>query len=185
MAGSSWTMPGISDEQRAQVEEELRRRAVLRRPRERLEMVKAAALGHGLDAIVRWSGRSARTVQFWLDRFAVGGVSGLADAPRAGRPARADAAYLAALERAVETSPRELGFAFDVWTSARLSAYLADTTGVRIAPGWLRALLGRRGFVSGRPKHTLKHLQDPAEVAACKAELAAAGGKGGRRAGPV
>ena len=178
-------MPGISDEQRAQVEEELRGRAVLPRTCERLEMVKAAALGPELEAIVRWSGRSARTVRFWLDRVAVGGVSGLADAPRTGRPARADAAYLAALERAVETPPRELGFAFDVWTSARLSAYLADTTGVRIAPGWLRALLGRRDFVSGRPKHTLKHLQDPDEVAACKAELAAAGGKSGRRAGPV
>jgi transposase len=185
MTASSWTMPEISDEQRAQVEEKLRRRDVLPRTRERLEMVKAAALGHELDAIVRWSGRSPRTVRFWLDRFAVDGVSGLADAPRTGRPARADAAYLAALEQAVQTPPRELGFAFDVWTSPRLSAYLADTTGVRIAPGWLRALLGRRDFVSGRPKHTLKHLQDAAEVAACKAELAAAGEKGGRRAGPV
>jgi hypothetical protein len=56
---------------------------------------------------------------------------------------------------------------------------------VRIAPGWLRALLGRRGFVSGRPKHTLKHLQDAAEVAACKAELEAAGEKGRGRARPV
>jgi transposase len=185
MTASSWTMPEISDEQRAQVEEKLHRRDVLPRTRERLEMVKAAALGHELDAIVRWSGRSPGTVRFWLDRFAVDGVSGLADAPRTGRPARADAAYLEALERAAETPPRELGFAFDVWTSARLSAYLEDSTGVRIAPGWLRALLGRRDFVSGRPKHTLKHLQDAAEVAACKTELAAAGGKGGRRAGPV
>jgi transposase len=185
MTASSWTKPEISGEQRSKVEEELRRRDVPPRTRERLEMVKAAALGHELDAIVRWSGRSPRTVRFWLDRFAVNGVPGLADAPRAGRPARADAAYLEALERAVETSPRELGFAFDVWTSPRLSAYLADTTGVRIAPGWLRALLGRRDFVSGRPKHTLKHLQDAAEVAACKAELAAAGGEGGRRAGSV
>ena len=72
-----------------------------------------------------------------------------------------------------------------MWTSARLSAYLADRTGVRMAPGWLRVLLARRGFVCGRPKHTLKHLQDAAEVAACRAELAAAGGKGGGRAGPV
>jgi transposase len=178
MTASSWTGPEISEEQRAQVAEELRRRAVLPRTRERLEMVKAAALGHELDAIVRWSGRSARTIRFWLDRFAVAGVAGLADAPRTGRPARADAAYLAALEQAVETPPRELGFAFDVWTSARLSAYLADTTGVRIAPGWLRALLSRRDFVSGRPKHTLRHLQDPDEVAACKAELEAVGGEG-------
>jgi transposase len=185
MTASSWTMPEISDEQRAEVEEKLRGRDLLPRTRERLEMVKAAGLGHALDEIVRWSGRSPRTVRFWLDRFAAVGAAGLADAPRAGRPARADAEYLAALERAVETPPRELGLGFDVWTSPRLSTYLVETIGVRIAPGWLRALLSRRDFVSGRPKHTLKHLQDADEVAACKAELEAVGGKGGRRAGPV
>jgi transposase len=185
MAGSSWAMPKISDQQRGQVEEELRRRDLLPRTRERLEMVKAAGLGQELDAIVRWSGRSVRTVRFWLDRFVAVGVAGLADAPRAGRPARADAGYLAALERAVETPPRALGLGFDVWTSPRLSTYLVEATGVRIAPGWLRALLSRRDFVSGRPKHTLKHLQDPDKVAACKAELEAAGGKGRGGARPV
>ena len=86
---------------------------------------------------------------------------------------------------AVETPPRELGLLFDVWTSPRLSAYLAETTGVHIAPGWLRALLSRREFACGRPKHTLHHLQDTAEVTACKAELAEVGGKGGRRTGSV
>jgi hypothetical protein len=55
-----------------------------------------------------------------------------------------------------------------------LSAYLAETTGVRIAPGWLRVLLAQQDVVCGRPKHSLKHLQDPAEVATCQAELAAA-----------
>ena len=62
---------------------------------------------------------------------------------------KADAAYLAALERTVETSPLTLGLPFDVWTSPRLSAYLAETTGVRIAPGWVRALLARQRFRSG------------------------------------
>lgn len=122
MPALSWTVPEISDEQRAKVEEKLRGRGLLPRTRERLEMVKAAALGHEMDAIVRWSGRSPRTIRFWLERFVAFGVSGLADAPRAGRPARADASYLAALERAVETRPRDLGLAFDVWTSPRLSA---------------------------------------------------------------
>jgi transposase len=185
MAASSWAMPEISDEERGRVEKALRRRDLSPRVRERLEMVKAVALGREMTELVRWSGRSARTIRFWLDRFVAVGVSGLADGPRPGRPARADAAYLDALERTVETPPRALGFPFDVWTSPRLSAYLAETTGVRIAPGWLRALLARRDFVSGRPKHTLKHVQDAAEVAACKAELTEAGEKGGRRAGPV
>jgi transposase len=178
-------MLAISDEQRDQVEEQLRRRDLAPRVRERLEMVKAAGLGRDLTEIAQWSGRSARTIRFWLNRFVAVGATGLADAPRAGRPARADAAYLAALERAVETPPRELGLLFDVWTSPRLSAYLAETTGVRIAPGWLRALLSRRDFACGRPKHTLKHLQDAAEVDACKAELAEVGGKGGRRTGSI
>ena len=113
LAVSSCTMPGVSDEERGRVEEELRRRDLPPQTRARPEMVKAAALGQPL------------------------------------------------------------------------SAYLAETTGVPSAPEWLRALLSRRDFACGRPKHTLKHLQDAAEVDACKAERAEAGGKRGRRTGSV
>lgn len=166
--------------QRRAVEAALRRRDLAPRVRERLEMVKAAALGQELAAIAAWSGRTERTVRRWLRRFAVGGVAALADAPRPGRPPVADAAYLRALETTVETPPPALKLPFDVWTSARLSAYLAEQTGVRLAPGWLRALLARRRFACGRPKHTLGHLQNPDEVAACETHLAEVGGKGGR-----
>jgi transposase len=170
----------IGPEQRAEVDQWLRRRALPPRLRERLEMVKAAALGQELPRMAQWSGRTERTVRRWLRRFATGGVAALSDAPRAGRPAVADAAYRQAADAALATPPRALGLPFDVWTSARLSAYLAETTGVRIAPGWLRALLGRWDYVCGRPKHTLKHLQDPVAVAACAEELAAAACKSGR-----
>lgn len=166
-------------EARSAVEAALRR-DLAPRVRERLEMVKAAALGQDLDQIAVWCGRTPHTVRRWLEEFRRGGVAALADAPRAGRPPKADAAYLAALERATETPPPQVGLPFDVWTSARLSAYLAEQTGTRIAPGWLRVLLHRQRFACGRPKHTLDHLQDPAEVAACVEALAVAGGKGGR-----
>lgn len=173
--------PVISDAQRAAVEARLARPDLSRRERERLEMVKAAALGYDLSAIVRWSGRSEVTVQYWLERFGRGGVEALVDAPRAGRPPKADAAYRTALAQAVTTPPPTLGLPFDVWTSTRLSAYLEECTGVRIAPGWLRALLASQRFTCGRPKHTLTHLQDADEVAACAATLAAAEKKSGRR----
>lgn len=167
-------------ESREVVEAALRRRDLTPRARERLEMVKAVALGYPLHEAARWSGRTERTAARWLGAFAAGGVAAVSDAPRAGRPPRADAAYLAALEQAVDTPPPTLGLAFDAWTSARLSAYLAATRGVRIAPGWIRALLARRRFRTGRPKHTLGHLRDPAAEAACEQSLQAAGGKGGR-----
>lgn len=176
---------GVPVEQHGEVEALLRRRDVSPRVRERLEMVKARALGQDVAAIATWSGRTVRTVERWLRRFAVGGATAVADAPRPGRPLLADVAYRQVLGRAVETPPRALDLPFDVWTSVRLSAYLAETTGVRIAPGWLRALLAQQDFACGRPKHTRQHLQDPAEVAACEAELAAAKKKGGGRAGDI
>ncbi len=105
----------------------------------------------------------------------------------------ADGAYLGALEKAVDTPPRSLGLGFDGWTSERLSVYLVVETGVRISPGWLRALLAaglgdgsqKKRYRCGRPKHTLSHLRDPQEVARCEAELARVGGKGGRGPGEV
>jgi transposase len=158
---------------RAAVEALLRQRDLAPRVRERAEMVKAALLGQDVGWIAAWTGRSEQTVRRWLDGYERGGLDALADAPRCGRPAKADAAYLAALERAADTPPPALGLGFDVWTTARLSAYLAAATGVAIAPGWLRTLLGRRDFVCGRPKHTLRHLRDAAAERASRAELAA------------
>lgn len=175
----------VTAAQRTAVEVALRRRDLAPRLRERLEMVKAAALGADLAAIARWSGRAPATVRHWLAAYQEGGIAALTDAPRQGRPPKADAAYLAALEAAVETAPRTLGLPFDVWTSSRLSAFLSQQTGVRIAPGWLRVVLHRQRFACGRPKHILAHLQDPKEVAACEAALQAAGEKGAGPAGAV
>jgi transposase len=175
----------ITAAQQAAVEMLLGQRDLAPRQRERLEMVKAAWLGSDVATIARWSGRTPRTVRRWLAAFRDGGVAGLAGAPIPGRPPKADAAYLTALETALETAPRDLGLPFDGWTSGRLGAYLETTTGVRLAPGWLRVLLRRQRFACGRPKHTLGHLQDPQEVAACEAALRVAGEKGRGASGAV
>jgi transposase len=175
-----WTqVQAAAREQRAAVEAVLRRRELSPRLRERVEMVKAVALGDGPEAIATWSGRSMRTVGYWLERFVTSGLGALGDAPRVGRPPRATPAYLAALEAALSTPPRQLGLEFDVWTSERLSASLAEQTGIRLSPGWLRVLLAQRDWVSGRPKLSVRHLRQAAEVTACAAALEAAEKKTG------
>lgn len=172
----------LTAEQRGALAALLARPDLSPRVRERAEMVKAAALGQGIATISGWSGRTAETVRWWLGRYLTDGVEALGDAPRAGRPVRADAAYRQALETALSTPPRDLGLLFDVWTSARLATYLAETTGVRLSPDWLRQVIAQQRIRAGRPKHTLKHLQDAEAVAACVAELAEVGEKGGGRA---
>ena len=185
MKPSTYIVIPITPSERIAVEAMLQQRTLSPRLRERLEMVKAASLGFDWDTIAAWSGRTPRTVRHWLTRFASGGIAALDDAPRFGRPPTADAIYHAALDRAADRDPRALGLPFDAWTSARLSAYLAEMTGVRIAPSWVRTLLLRQRFRCGRPKHTLDHLRDPAAVAACEAAIAEAEKKGGGRAGAV
>src|SRR5262249_56572261 len=95
----------ISSGQRAGVEALLRPPTLKRRVRERAEMVKAAALGYDVPQIAAWSGRSARRVRHWLERFAQLGSAGLTDGARSGRPVKADAAYRTALAQAVTTPP--------------------------------------------------------------------------------
>jgi E3 ubiquitin-protein ligase DOA10 len=82
----------VTREQREDVEGQLRRTDLRRRLRERLEMVKAAALGDDVERSARWSGRSVARVEQWLARCVAGGVAALADAPRSGRRVHADAA---------------------------------------------------------------------------------------------
>jgi transposase len=173
------TVIPVTPEQQASIDALLHQSTLPPRLRERLEMVKAASLGWEWDAIAAWSGRSERTVRHWLTRFVASGIPALADAPRAGRPPRADAAYHAALDDLADRNPRTLGLPFDAWTSTRLSVYLAQTTGIQIAPSWLRTLLIQHRFRCGRPKHSLAHLQDGDAVAACVAAIAKAEKKGG------
>ena len=58
MARTAWRMPEVTAERSARIEAELRRRDLPPRVRERLEMVKGAALGQDAAEIARWAGRS-------------------------------------------------------------------------------------------------------------------------------
>ncbi len=191
----------VTPKQRDDVDRELRRTELTRRLRERLEMVKAAALGDGGERIARWSGRSVEPVERWLARFAAGGVAALADAAladaaladaaladaaRSGRPAQADAAYLAylaALETALETPPQQVGLAFDAGRLGLRRVDLAAAVGLlgaadgrisraRLAAGALgRAWLGLRA--------TQAHAQAPAGPGGGGRLPRRAGGTGG------
>jgi hypothetical protein len=89
MPGTGKPLLRLTSEERKEVKATLRREDLAPRVRERLEMVKAADLGHGLEEVAAWSGRTPRTVRRWLGRFASGdGIEALADGARSGRPAR-------------------------------------------------------------------------------------------------
>jgi transposase len=73
--------------------------------------------------------------------------------------------YLHQLERAVECWPRDLGLPFSNWTSANLAAYMRERTGIVISARQLENYLKAHRWRLRRPVRTVKHKQDPQQVA--------------------
>lgn len=139
------------------------------RMRQRAMGLRLLDSGKSPQAVAELLTVSVATVYNWHERWRSKGVAGLADKQRRGRPALATAEYCARLEELIETEPSELGYGFTMWTAKRLLTHLEQETGIRLSEDALRNLLQKHKFVYRRPKHDLKHLQDP-EVRAAAAE---------------
>lgn len=133
--------------------------------RTRAMIVLLSAAGQTGRAIGTVVGVTRRTVCNVRARWRSGRLTGLADAPRPGRPPLADARYVRTLLRVVRTDPRDVGYAFARWTAPRLVEHLAQRTGARVTADWGATLLKRHGFVWRRTKLTTRNLQHPRAVA--------------------
>ena len=99
--------------------------------RERARIVLAVADGDGVSGTARTLGVSRPTVIKWRERYAAGGVAGLADQPRSGRPKVIDDAQIIAAT--LEPPPDALGVTH--WSSRLLGRHLGigDAT---VARAW-------------------------------------------------
>lgn len=76
----------VSDDERAALEAVRRRTTVAAGVQRRARMVVLAADGVPLDRIARAVGADRMTGRTWVDRYRAGGLAGLQDRPRSGRP---------------------------------------------------------------------------------------------------
>ena len=159
----------LTDDELNELEAAIRRD---KRPevRQRGTAIRLLHLDHKAEAVAEMQAVSKPTIYGWWQRWCAGGVEGLANRPKSGRPTKADDAYIALVAEVVEQSPSDLGYGFTVWTIDRLRAHLAKKTGLELSEPTFRALLKREGYRYRRPKYDLGHLQDP-EAKAEAAEL--------------
>lgn len=83
-------------------------------------------------------------------------MASLRDKPGRGRKPKASPGYRKELGAALRKGPLAFGYAFSVWSIARLNVHLQKKTGIVFSDEWLRTLVKAEGFVYRRPKHTLK-----------------------------
>jgi transposase len=103
-------------------------------------------------------------VRFWIKRFLRHGFEALADQPHPGRSSRLTPELLAAVRAELEKGER-------TWTLRQLAAWLETEHGLRLPPDHLGCLLRRAQLSCHRTERSVRHAQDPEQVAERKADL--------------
>ena len=122
-----------------------------RRLSHRAHAVLLRADGHPLPEIAQLLQVNFTTIGRWLDRFAAGGMAGLAIDWSAGRPPRWDEAYEALLVDTVRHDPRWYGLEQSLWTCHLLAGYLAEHTKITMSAERVRVLLHQHGIRLKQP----------------------------------
>lgn len=148
----------LTDEQRQELRARTRQAGLAPSTRDRLEMVRLSDAGWSVPRIARHLGQHEQTVRAWIKAFLAGGFDALPNKPRGGKQSALTAPLLESVRAEVATGRR-------TWTAAQLADWVAAQHGVRLSADRVRIHLRRAGISWQRTSRTLRHKQDPAEVA--------------------
>ena len=154
----------LTDAQRQELRQRTRQKGLAPSTRDRLEMVRLSDAGWSVPKIARHLGQHEQTVRAWIKAFLDGGFDALPNKPRGGKASALTAAMLEAIRTEVAKGER-------TWTAAQLADWVAEHHGVRLSTDRLRVHLRRAKISWQRTSRTLKHKQDPDEVAERQAVL--------------
>jgi transposase len=154
----------LTDDQRGELQQRTRQRGLAPSTRDRLEMVCLSAVGWSVPRIARHLDQHEQTVRAWIKAFLDGGFDALPNKPRGGKQSAVTPAILAAVRAELATGAR-------TWTAAHLADWIAEHHGVRLSADRVRIHLRRAQISWQRTSRSLKHKQDPAEVAERQAVL--------------
>ena len=161
----------LSDDQRRQLRERARQAGLAPSTRDRLEMVRLSDAGWSAPRIARHLGQHEQTVRAWIKAFLAGGFDALPNKPRGGKQSALTASMLESVRAEVAREAR-------TWTATQVAAWVAEHHGVRLSADRVRIHLRRAGISWQRTSRTLRHKQDPDEVAEREAVLADLAKKG-------
>ena len=134
----------VTDEERAKLERIVRAKAAPVRLVERARLVLLALEGLTVPKVAAQAGVVGKTARQWLTRFNAGGLAGLDDAPRTGRPptyTEDTRSRVIAKARSLPPRPADADVAPTChWTLDRLQAEL-NKDGVPIKRSQIRRLL--------------------------------------------
>jgi len=157
----------LTDEQRQDLQRRTHAPGLAAATRDRLEMIRLSAAGWSIPRIARHLGLHEQTVRAWIKVFLAAGFDALPNRP----PARPRSALTPAMLNTLRTMIRASG---RTWTGGQLATWLAQEYGIHLSASRVRFHLRRAGLSYQRISRSLRHKQDPVQVAAHQAAEEAA-----------
>ncbi len=155
----------LSLETRAELVRLTRRPSVAAGLARRARIVLLAADGVPLSRIAQESRSDRKTVRTWVDRFRTGGVEGLRDRPRPGRPSLFTLAVVLYLVRLARDLPDQRGRSLGLWDCTELARQLVrDRIVAAISSQTVQRLLAARRLKPWRWRYWL-HPKGPRDAA--------------------
>lgn len=118
----------------------------------RLHGVLLLCTGMSCYDVANLFGHSARTVEYWAERFERSGFAGLEEIPRPGRPAALDERAVHTVGQHLRRSPREFGYEQNLWDGKLLSHHLEKKLLVHLGVRQCQRLFTELGFRRRKPR---------------------------------
>ncbi len=161
----------LTADQRHELRQRTRHAGLAPSTRDRLEMVRLSDAGWSVPRIARHLGQHEQTVRAWIKAFLASSFDALPNKPRGGDTSDVTSAMLEAARAEIAKGTR-------TWSASEVADWVAEHHGVRISPGRMRVHLKRAKRSYQRTSRSLKHKQDPQQVAERKATLEVLAKKG-------
>ena len=100
---------------------------------------------------------SARTVQSWVKRFDKGGLAGLVEGERPGRPRSLGDKALAKINRVFRQRLEDVGLSGNLWDRKTLSMFIEKQFDVKLGVRQCQRLFRQLGFRLRKPRLAIAH----------------------------
>jgi transposase len=136
----------LTSDEAADLRSLAQRRKTEARLRDRAQICWLAHQGRRVPQIAIELGVCEATVRRWITRFNTGGLAGLQDAGRSGRPPTYTTEEIGVVIATSLTNPADLDLPFASWTLDRLATFLQEVKGIAIKRSRISEVLQTEGL---------------------------------------
>lgn len=155
----------LTEQQQQELHQRAHQPTVAPRTRDRLEMIRLSDKGWSAPKIAVHLNQHKQTVRYWIKAFLQGGFDALSEKPHTGQKSAVTPDILATVRQWLTAGDR-------TWNARQIAVEVNARYGVLRSRQQWRRLLRRDDLTYKRTRRSLRHKQNPVQVAQKTAELA-------------